>query len=79
VKVVWFFIALSGSKRYREIVPQCIHQYDYRLVEALGMPAPFYNRSWSMPIPKLDRWNGAFGSILKNESGEEEAAAEEVD
>jgi hypothetical protein len=43
------------------------------------MPASFIDRARCIAIVKVDRWMGALGALGKDETREEEAAAEEVD
>jgi hypothetical protein len=43
------------------------------------MPASFINRARCIAIVKVDRWMRALGALGEDESGEEEATAEEVD
>jgi hypothetical protein len=73
------FTLLLGLEGDCEVVPQSIDENYYSFVESLGMPAPFIDRAGSRAIVKVDRWMGALGALGEDESGEEEAAAEEVD
>lgn len=79
MEVVFLLARLVSVERHREIVSQCVHDDDHSLVEALRVPAAVIHIARHKAILEINRWNGAFGAVLEDEAGQEEAGAEEVD
>lgn len=79
MEVVLLLTRLVSVERHREVVSQRVHDDDHSLVEALRVPAAVCQTTRYEAILNFDWRDGAFGAVLEDESGEEEARAEEVD
>ena len=79
MEVVLLLTRLVSVERHREIVSQRVHDDDHSLVEALRVPTAVLNIARSKATLEFDGRDGAFGAVLEDEAGQEEAGAEEVD
>ena len=79
VKVLLLLARLISIEWHREVVSQRVDYDDYSLVEALRVPTAVLNIARRKATLELDRRDGAFGAVLEDEAGQEEAGAEEVD
>lgn len=71
-------VARTGLEWDSEVIAQCVDEDDYSFVEALGVPAAAVEEARGVCGIEIDRGDGAFGTMGEDESGEEEAGAEEV-
>lgn len=69
----------SRSKWNRKVVSQSVNNHNHCFVERFWMPAPSLCVPFAVSAMKLHGRDGAFGLVIQDESGEEEAAREEVD
>ena len=79
MEVVLLLTRLVSVERHREIVSQRVHDDDHSLVEALRVPAAVVHIAGYEAVLKVNRRSGAFGAVLEDKAGQEEAGAEEVD
>jgi hypothetical protein len=68
VEVVFLLAGLISVERYRKVISQRIHYDHHGLVEAFRVPTAVVHISRHKAILNLDGRNGAFGSVLKDET-----------
>jgi hypothetical protein len=79
VKVLLLLARLISIEGNCEVISQRVDYDDHSLVKALWVPTAVFYIARGEATLEFDRRDGAFGSVLENEAGQEEAGAEEVD
>ena len=79
VKVLLLLARHISVERDCKVISQRVHYNDNSLVKALWVPAAIFNIARGEAALQFDRRDGAFGAVLEDEAGQEEAGAEEVD
>ena len=79
MKVLLLLARLVSIGRDCKVISQRVDYDDHSLVKALWVPTPILYIARRKAALEFDRRDGAFGAVLEDEAGQEEAGAEEVD